>query len=246
MNKLILLLCAVGWSILALGDGNVTNTTVQQRFRRRPRLPTGGVLERPLAIKTRPIAIINEQRILGAEKLGTLIWECRKWSRLPFELNAQNAPVVIRLVSDDALSDTMVICPESFKVTVNVKALAGDGASEEVLATRVKKQIVRAALLVLGSGYSPSYCLARPVTSLQELDDLNPRVLSMETMCHLYAMPKLGIHEVYFYTYRQACREGWAPAPTNDVQKAIWEELQATKERGPTNPITIQPPNQKK
>ncbi len=245
MNKpifLIVLLCITGCFSVAFGDSGGTNTTVRPVMRRRPVQPSGGVLERPSMIKTRPIAVQNEQNILEAEKLNALVGECRRWSRLPFEMNAQNAPATIRLVTDETLPDTMVIYPESFKVIVNVKALSSDGAAKEIVAARVKKQIIRAALLMFGSGYSPSFCLARPVTSLQELDDLNPRVLSMETMSHLTAMPRLGIHEVYFYTYRQACREGWAPPPTNDIQRAIWEQAKADRERGPTNPITIPPP----
>ena len=31
-------------------------------------------------------------------------------------------------------------------------------------------------------------------------------------------------------TYRAAVKEGWAPAPTNDFQKAIWEKIKAEKE----------------
>ena len=56
----------------------------------------------------------------------------------------------------------------------------------------------------------------------------------------------MGITPYRRTTYREACQEGWAPQPTNDVQKAIWEQVKADKERGPTNPITIPPPNQKK
>lgn len=46
-------------------------------------------------------------------------------------------------------------------------------------------------------------------------------------------------------TYRNACRQGWAPAPTNDYQKAIYERMQADKERGPSKPLTITPPAKK-
>ena len=46
-------------------------------------------------------------------------------------------------------------------------------------------------------------------------------------------------------SYKRACIEGWAPAPTNDIQKAIWEQAKADKERGPTNPIKIPPPKKK-
>ena len=39
--------------------------------------------------------------------------------------------------------------------------------------------------------------------------------------------------------------EGWAPAPTNDIQKAIFERVKADKERGPSKPLTIAPPAKK-
>ena len=41
--------------------------------------------------------------------------------------------------------------------------------------------------------------------------------------------------------YRKACEEGWAPAPTNDVQKAIWDKVHAM----PTEPIKIKPETKK-
>ena len=52
----------------------------------------------------------------------------------------------------------------------------------------------------------------------------------------------LGAYVKRRTSYHKACEEGWAPAPTNEVQKAIWEQVKADKERGPTNPIKIEPP----
>lgn len=54
-----------------------------------------------------------------------------------------------------------------------------------------------------------------------------------------------GVKPRKMATYKRACQEGWAPAPTNDIQKAIWEKAKADKERGPVNPIKIPPPNKK-
>ena len=34
-------------------------------------------------------------------------------------------------------------------------------------------------------------------------------------------------------TYKQACREGWAPAPTNEYQRAIWEAAKAAATNSP-------------
>ena len=42
-------------------------------------------------------------------------------------------------------------------------------------------------------------------------------------------------------TYKKACEEGWAPAPTNDIQKAIWDKVHAM----PTAPIKIKPETKK-
>lgn len=241
------------------GDGSVTaslssnltgaavsaGNTVPTR-RRRVMRPSGGVLERKGAIPTKPIAVVNKQKIVPVSMLEGILWAGRRMSHLPLRLGAENAPVKIELVESDDIPGLMAVYPEAYLARVNVRVLAADGAKDEVVAERLRKQIIRAALFALGAGYSPSPCLAWPVSSVKELDGLNVPLLSPETLTHLSAMSRLGIREVFFATYRQACREGWAPAPTNDVQKAIWEESQAEKERGPTNPITIPPPNAKK
>lgn len=44
-----------------------------------------------------------------------------------------------------------------------------------------------------------------------------------------------GMTPLTIASYRTACRYGWAPAPTNDVQKAIWNEIHQI----PDKPITI-------
>ena len=56
---------------------------------------------------------------------------------------------------------------------------------------------------------------------------------------------KLGIYSRNSVPYSRACKEGWAPPPTNDVQRSFWNKMQADKERGPSNPITIPPPVKK-
>ena len=48
-------------------------------------------------------------------------------------------------------------------------------------------------------------------------------------------MEPLGVRPAIYDTYDRACQEGWAPAPTNDVQKAIWDEVHEM----PTEPIKI-------
>ena len=46
----------------------------------------------------------------------------------------------------------------------------------------------------------------------------------------------IGVKPAEKTTYRKACHEGWAPPPTNEVQKAIWEQIHSS----PDKPIKIE------
>ena len=46
--------------------------------------------------------------------------------------------------------------------------------------------------------------------------------------------PKMGISPYRRVTYKMAVKEGWAPAPTNDYQKAIWDKVKAAASPDPT------------
>ena len=52
---------------------------------------------------------------------------------------------------------------------------------------------------------------------------------------------KRGIPTLRHGTYRSACEHGWAPAPTNDVQKAIWERVKAAKAAATNAPAATPP-----
>ena len=49
-------------------------------------------------------------------------------------------------------------------------------------------------------------------------------------------MKARGMTPTRIASYKKACQEGWAPAPTNDVQKAIWEKVHAV----PATPMKIE------
>jgi hypothetical protein len=46
----------------------------------------------------------------------------------------------------------------------------------------------------------------------------------------------LGMASERKVPYVKACKEGWAPAPTNEFQKAIWDKVHST----PKNPMKIE------
>ncbi len=147
------------------------------------------------------------------------------------------------LVEDEKLPAIMV-APEKSWAVVNVTALAQDFPPKEVLAVRVVKELVRAAAWALGAGESMMKpCIMQYEPTLDALDANRLMVPSPDPVMRMVngALAR-GMDTVREDTYRRACQEGWAPPPTNDIQKAIWEQVKADKERGPTNPITIQPP----
>lgn len=48
-------------------------------------------------------------------------------------------------------------------------------------------------------------------------------------------LPEIGVECAKRITYREACQRGIAPQPTNEFQKAIWDQIHEL----PSEPITI-------
>ena len=74
------------------------------------------------------------------------------------------------------------------------------------------------------------------VTKPEDLDKILNEGMAFDALGGIMNnLRTLGVTQPHKTTYRKACMEGWAPAPTNDYQKVIWEELHAK----PTNPLKI-------
>ena len=73
--------------------------------------------------------------------------------------------------------------------------------------------------------------------SVQELDGVAYQVMQPMNFQRMYSgMGRFGITRERRVPYRVAVQEGWAAQPTNDYQKAIWQEIHAI----PDKPITIE------
>ena len=146
------------------------------------------------------------------------------------------------VVLEDGFLPSVVVAPEQGWAVVNVTALAADSPKPELLADRARKELWRALVWTLAESHETG-CVMRHATNLKELDEVTTQVPSPDPMFRLVCgVSRRKLRSIVRATYRDACEEGWAPAPTNDVQKAIWEKVKADRERGPTNPITIPPP----
>ncbi len=143
---------------------------------------------------------------------------------------------------------TLLVAPDDGWAQVNMAELLKDCPDAKTCDDRAKKEFWRAFIILFGGGNSRfGNDLMRPITSPKDLDSSPNLVSSPEPFNTVTEGARArGITPLFRTTYKRACREGWAPAPTNEFQRAIWEQVKSDRERGPTNPITIPPPSQKK
>ena len=142
----------------------------------------------------------------------------------------------IFIVNDEVLP-TILVAPENRWAMVNVAEIAKDQRPKFV-EQRTKKELSRAFAFLCGAaGSRYERSLTRGITRLSELDKNPDYELPMDVVQRFWDyMKPMGVQPVQRATYMKACQEGWAPQPTNDVQKAIWEKVHQI----PDKPITIE------
>ena len=215
----------------------------------------GGDVIKPNSQKGK-IAIVNAQGQLPEQEVDAavaMLYKCAKFN-FDVEPGTGDNPALDRAASacadyganvalvivSDATTPAMLVAPEDRWAIVNVRKLA-DGIPSgplfaRMFAARCRKEIVRAFSLLCGGGASqfPENMMA--TSSIADLDTVQEFIpIDMEKRWSEY-LANLGVKPAYQRTYKQACQEGWAPAPTNDIQKAIWDKVHAI----PDKPITIE------
>lgn len=154
-------------------------------------------------------------------------------------------PAVILVVNREK-KPVLSVYPEDAVGIVNANSLKD--ADKSKYTERLSKEIWRCIGLSLG-GYSMAAPNGRivksvlsPVYSLKDLDEMKMTSLSPNQCNAVYdAMSEIQLQAARPTPYMTACRQGWAPAPTNAIQKAIWEKVRSDKERGPSNGLKIVP-----
>ena len=142
-------------------------------------------------------------------------------------------PAIVALVDDPDGDTTILVAPEQNWAEINVSLLAKDNPSPEVLSQRLHKEVWRASAMAMGAANAMTQpCLLRQINTLRELDHTKNMLPSPGVINNMIDVAdKLCIVRAKRATYRRACEEGWAPATTNDVQKAIWESVSKLPEK---------------
>lgn len=205
---------------------------------------TGGLISKPT--QGPAILFLDLQKGVQGDVVKILSEDVGKVLRFPVKAEQGEASDVFKAVNkkladkniasvvaviDQADFANILVAPENRWAVVNVAPLKTPGVEDEVLGERVRKEIWRAFGLMMGAGNTAyPQCPLKPVLKPQDLDAIKGRFLSPGPLNNIINYGKrIGLCQNRPTTYRQACQEGWAPAPTNHYQKAVWEEVKNRK-----------------
>lgn len=214
---------------------------------------TGGFLERKTSNGKR-IAFLNMQSRVGESAVSDALETQNRIVRhvITFEkfekpFDIAKVPVMMKeadvaeavFVVDVPYLPSILVANESKWAVINVYALASDNPDQLVLEERLRLEMWRALAFLNGAANTMmGKCVMQSVLKNSDLDGIGAKAFSPEPLNKiLQHLELVGAMKRETCTYQKACEEGWAPAPTNDVQKAIWDKVHAM----PTEPIKIKP-----
>ena len=197
---------------------------------------TGGIVTKRGEGK---IVIVNCQNAIDektiserANRLGRLLKCNVEIRRGDWSVSAKvpdDANFAIYIIRDGKLPMSLVAAESGWGAINTVGLDSGD---------RFSKELTRVFALTVGAMCSRNInSPMQPVSNPQSLDKVLTDNIMRDMIDSLRInMKARGMTEMKVATYRKACQEGWAPEPTNDVQRTIWKQVHAI----PDKPITIE------
>ncbi|MBR0057372.1 MAG: hypothetical protein IJP66_08600 [Kiritimatiellae bacterium] len=136
--------------------------------------------------------------------------------------------LLVMVVDGDAALPALAVFPEERVGIVNAARLQG-GEDPSAPEMRVSKEIWRAIGFIGGIGFSAQENdMMQPYYTLEEIDANNHPYIQPMNMAKMAPFWKrFGVAREKKVPYMKAVKEGWAPPPTNDYQRAIWNEARA-------------------
>ena len=250
MKKSVICLAVCAVASVAFSQQSVTNAAgaAKQRIR------GAGYAIRP-GTKPGSIAILNAQTTVSSAEFKRLSKDFE--SQLDINVPITNVPApkdkddIARIFKDSKANFGVVVVdfaesengiaiyPDQRYAVVNINALRGKGGEAlPFLKARTRKQVIRAFIMVAGGSSSMNgKNLMSPVNDITDLDKIVIEDMPTDVLARMSRyLPDAGCNRVVKVPYVKACREGWAPAPTNDAQRAVWDRVHAI----PDKPMKIE------
>jgi len=201
----------------------------------------GGIIRSPAQGPS--IKVINAQNRMSLETVAEILNGMKMLMRMPMTVAQKPVHEDAAVLANTALKEKdvvaaivlyekadqplLLVAPEVRWALLNVQALETSGVSSETLKMRMRKELWRAFGYVMGAANSTyDTCVMKPVFKPEDLDQIKGCTLGSDVLMKISTQASaLGVKPSRVTTYRKACEEGWAPAPTNQFQKAIWDEV---------------------
>lgn len=176
------------------------------------------------------VTIVNAQTKVGNADLESIAALFASETGCNFTIGdkVDGASLWLKVINDPQ-KPVMLLAPEDHWGEVNVAKvvddLKNDKAKEKFLVPRTRKLIIKALSLLCGGGSSQFPGNIMNTATVRELDYIQEQIpVDMVDNYNRY-LDRIGVTRRVMMPYLEACVEGWAPAPTNDAQKAIWNEV---------------------
>lgn len=160
------------------------------------------------------------------------------------ELVNLKAKGAIWIIDDESMPVSLTAAEDGWGV-LNVAKILKDNPDQQKLSKRFTKYINRTFAYVNGVSDSPMMpaCVMNQAVGMAGVDALLCSTYSPEACSKIANYITLaGYKRCRRGTYYDACEEGWAPKPTNEVQKKIWDKVHQL----PTKPLVIKPESKRK
>lgn len=239
MNKLMICFgVAVLATVLFAATDNKTPPSEAELAARKEMFlkKTGGIIEMP---GTGKLSVVNAQTKFDQAAIDSGVAEFKRALHVNIETKTgswkfgdgvpEGGATVVYVVDDKTMPMSLVTLEDCWGI-VNVDKISD--------AKRFSKEFVRVMIATIGAGTS-QYKVSpmQPVQKETDLDSVLDSALTVDAVMGMkIRLEKLGVTQSKVTAYRKACMDGWAPAPTNDIQKAVWDEVHAI----PKNPMKIE------
>jgi len=191
------------------------------------------------------IAIVSRQGMVPESMFAEAAEVVRDKLRYDFRFGRdesvfEGAAIRLKIVDDPSDPAPMTVSPEAGRGVLNVAALTNGlgsaAAVRKLLPNRARLEFLRLVCYAFGVGGSQFGGNLLSATAVGDLDGMQ-MFLPVDVFAKIDASAeRRGLRPEILAEYYEACEQGWAPAPTNERQKAIWEKVHSI----PENPIKIE------
>ena len=187
------------------------------------------------------ILILNQQKRVNTSEFESVAKLFAEMTECKVFASDKEVPATICLrVTDNSSAPHSLLAPEDHWGEINIAKLVDDLSSDKAkskfLASRARKLAIKSLSILCGGGASQFPDNLMNTATIREMDYHKEQVPVDLVDRYTTYLKQLGITPRVTASYEEACQEGWAPQPTNEFQKAIWDKVHAI----PQKPIKIE------